>query len=110
MPMDPSSPSEAPSPADAMKERFGLTGIAAEPPRRVPIRTRSMNVTHSGWRLEVRCDQGPGAVILAETSPGESYHRGEGLFLGWPQDTLAALYEALRPRADDASFETPQLG
>lgn len=93
-----------------MKERFGLTGIAAEPPQRVAIRTRSTTVTRSGWRLEVRCDQGQGAVVLAETTPGESYHRGEGLFLGWPQDTLAALYEALRPPADDASFETPQLG
>lgn len=110
MPTDPSPTTEAAPPADPMKERFGLTGIAAAPPQRVPIRTRSTNVTQAGWRMELRCDQGRGAVVLAETSPGETYHRGEGLFLGWPQDSLAALYEALRPRADDAPLDTPQLG
>ena len=109
MPMDPSPPTDASSP-DATTERFGLTGVTAEPPRRVPIRTRSTSVTQSGWRVEIRCDEGTGAIVLAETGPGESCHRGEGLFLGWPQDRLAALYQAVRPRADDAPADTPQLG
>lgn len=91
------------------KELFGLTGLSADPPERVPVRTRSSGVTQSAWRLRVRCDQGVGAVLLIE-SGAESFRRGEGLFLGWTQDKLASVYEELRPKPSDASQDPLQLG
>lgn len=100
-------PADSKPPSD---ELFGLSGVRAKPPERCPIRMRSSSVTQSGWRLEVRCDQGTGAIILAEAGLQETYHRGEGLFLGWPQERLASLYEALRPHASEPAFEPPQLG
>jgi len=88
---------------------FGLTGLSADPPERVPIRMRSAGVTQSAWRMPVRCDQGQGAILLVE-SGAESYRRGEGLFLGWTQETLASLYDALLPKTSEAPQEPLQLG
>ena len=38
------------------------------------------------------------------------YYRGEQILLGWAQERLAFLYEALLPRPDQNPFETLQLG
>ena len=105
MTLDPDAP-----PSERIKERFGLTGSLGKPRERVPIRTRGSGATLSAWRLEVACDQGQGVIVVAEVSPEESYYRGEGLFLGWPQDKLAAVHEALLPPSDEPPFEVPQLG
>jgi hypothetical protein len=87
----------------------GLTnpqGLALE---RFLIRTRGGASTQSAWRLVVACGQGQGAIILVEISPEETFYRGEGVFLGWPQDRLGAAYQALLPKTEE-SFETQQLG
>jgi hypothetical protein len=97
------------SPAET-KDLSGLTGLCAKPRERLPIRTRSSGVTQSAWRLEVSCDQGTGAIVVAEVSPRESYYRGEGVFLGWTQEELAAVHDALLRRSDEPPFELPQLG
>jgi hypothetical protein len=81
---------------------FGLTGLQAEPPERVPIRVRSNGATLSAW-------QGTGAIVLAEVSPAERHYRGEGLFLGWSHEKMAALYASLLPQADEP-MGGPQLG
>ncbi len=88
----------------------GLTnpqGLALE---RFLIRTRGGSSTQSAWRLVVACGEGQGAIILVEVSPQETFYRGEGIFLGWPQDRLAAAYEALRPKSEEPDFELHQLG
>jgi len=95
---------------DAARDSLGLTDVRARPPERVPIRTRTSGATTSGWRFEVECGQGTGAVVLVESSPQESYYRGEGLFLGWPQERLAAVHDALGPRSEEPGFDLPQLG
>src|SRR5262245_20617957 len=87
-------------PRAAAAASIGLTGLRAGARERVPIRTRASNLTRSAWRLEVACDQGAGAIVVVEVSPRESYYRGEGLFLGWSQERLAAVQEALRPGGD----------
>lgn len=73
---------------------------------RAPIRTRESNVTRSAWRMEVECDEGRGAITLLENG----VFRGDGLFLGWPQEELAATYQALLKKDDEAPLELIQLG
>jgi len=97
-------PTLAPSPA------LGLTGLRAGARARVPIRTRASSLTRSAWRVEVACDQGAGTIVTVEVSPQETYYRGEGLFLGWSQEQLAAVQEALRPDAHESAPDLPQLG
>jgi hypothetical protein len=87
----------------------GLTGVIAKSPERVHVRSRSSNVTRAAWRIEVASDQGPGTIVLIEISPGEQYYRGDGTFLGWNQQQLAATYQELVPKTDSEP-ELPQLG
>jgi hypothetical protein len=87
----------------------GLTGLRAEPPERVPIRVRSSGTAQSAWRMGIACDQGAGAIVLAEVGPAERHYRGEGLFLGWTHEKMAALYQSLLPQADEP-VGGPQLG
>ncbi|SRR5712691_1181674 len=102
-----SSPGEA---KEQTTQRFGLTGVRAAPRARAPIRTRGSGVTTSAWRLEIAADQGTGAIVSVEVSPQESHYRGEGLFLGWTQERLAAVHDALLPKSDEPPFDMPQLG
>lgn len=88
----------------------GLTGVTANPPERVHVRSRSSNVTRAAWRIDVASDQGPGTIILVEISPTEQYYRGDGTFLGWNQEQLAAAYRDLLPKGSDSGPESPQLG
>jgi hypothetical protein len=87
----------------------GLTNPQGLGLERFLIRTRGGSATQSAWRLPVACAEGQGAIILVESSPEETFYRGEGVFLGWPQDRLEAAYQALLPKTEE-SFETQQLG
>ena len=92
------------------KEAYGLTGLAANPLARVPVRRRDSDYTLSAWRMEVTCDQGSGTIALVEISPAESRYRGDGVFLGWPQDRLAEVYRDLTSGDTGPGFEMMQLG
>jgi hypothetical protein len=83
-----------------------LTNAVVHSLERVPIRTRESNVTRSAWRMEVDCDAGRGAITFID----DSFYRGDGIFLGWPQDELAAAYQALSKPSDEPPFELMQLG
>jgi hypothetical protein len=74
------------------------------------IRTRASSSTQAGWRLLVESDQGGGAIVFVEVSPEETFYRGDGVFLGWPQDRLAAAYDALLPKPEPDGFVTQQMG
>ena len=98
-----------PTPAEA-KVVPGLEGASAAPPERVPARTREGRVTLSAWRMSITTANGAGAIVLVETNVGAVF-RGEGMFLGWPQETLAAAYRALVPKTSaDVALNHPQLG
>jgi hypothetical protein len=88
----------------------GLTNPRVRAPERVPVRTRASTVTRSGWRLLVASDQGEGAILLVEVTPGETLYRGDGTFLGWDQGRLAAAYTALLPKPEADGFEMQQMG
>jgi hypothetical protein len=89
---------------------IGLTEPRAVSLARFAIRTRGDSVTRSAWRLEVTCAEGEGAIVCLDPAAEESHYRGEGVFLGWPRERLAAAYEALRPADDSPAFELSQLG
>ena len=88
----------------------GLTEPRALSLERFLIRTRGGSATQSAWRLAVVCGEGQGAIIFVEVASDETFYRGEGIFLGWPQDRMAAAYRALLPKSEETSFETQQLG
>ena len=88
----------------------GLTHPRTLSVDRFLIRMRGGSVTQSAWRLSVTADQGQGTIIYVDASPEETFYRGDGVFLGWPQDRLAAAYKALQPEPDEPPFEMHQLG
>ncbi|HET7451280.1 MAG TPA: hypothetical protein VFL12_00940 [Thermoanaerobaculia bacterium] len=88
----------------------GLTNPRAILLERAPIRIRESASTLAGWRLTLTSDGGAGAIHCVEVSPAETFYRGDGVFLGWTQERLAAAYEALRPKPPEERFESPQLG
>jgi len=87
-----------------------LKQMVAQPLERVNVRSRGSQVTRSAWRLEASSPAGSGAIVLLELSAEESFYRGEGIFLGWPQQKLAGAYQALAPRSAESEPELPQLG
>jgi hypothetical protein len=88
----------------------GLTDPRPLSIERFPVRTREGALTRSAWRLAIDCAEGPGAIVLVEAAPENSLLRGEGVFLGWPQERLREAYQALLPRSDTPDFELNQLG
>ena len=88
----------------------GLTNPRALSLERFLVRTRSSSSTQSGWRLLVESGEGGGAIVFVETSAEETFYRGDGIFLGWPQERLAAAYNALLPKPESDGFEMQQMG
>ena len=88
----------------------GLTNPWSLALERSPIRAREKSVTLSAWRLTVASDQGEGSITLVEASREGVFYRGDGIFLGWPQERLGSAYAALAPKDEAAPLQTPQLG
>jgi hypothetical protein len=97
--------------ADAELTLEGLTCLGRESLSRGQVRTRESQVTLSAWRLQTTSAQGPGVILLVELAPPEVTYRGEGVYLGWAQERLAAVWRALSAAsAPEAPFDLPQLG
>src|SRR3989440_607452 len=79
----------------------GLGEVRASEPERVMLRMRGASVTVAGWRIAVEAPRGPGSIVLAEQG-AQRFYRGEGVFLGWPQERLEATYRTLLPPSDGA--------
>ena len=93
-----------------MNDLASIPGAVKRDLHRIAIRTRENDVTRAAWRLEVDSEVGSGSITLVDL-PGESLHRGDGIFLGWSQEGLAAAYAALNtPPDDEPVFELQQLG
>jgi hypothetical protein len=80
----------------------GLGEVNATEPTRTPLRLRGASVTTAGWRIAVQASRGPGSIVLAEQG-AQRFYRGDGVFLGWPQDRLEAAYRAMLPPDDGSS-------
>ena len=104
---------ESSSPESASRESNGIEGLTdprAVSLERSPIRVRESSATQSGWRLAAECAEGAGSITLVDAVAGREVYRGDGVFLGWPQERLAAAYAALRPKPEEDRFGTLQLG
>jgi len=103
--------SDAAPPVSAPEELVpGVTNPRALGLERFPIGLRGESAVQSAWRLSVASDEGPGAITRVEISSEEMFYRGEGVFLGWRQERMAAAYLALLPKQEDNHFEMHQLG
>ena len=88
----------------------GLTNPRLMSLERFPIRTREASTTQAGWRLLAASDEGEGAIVFVESSLAETFYRGDGIFLGWTPERLAAAYNALLPTPEHDGFEMQQMG
>src|SRR5262249_40308917 len=95
---------EAPSPLE------GLKNPRTRALERFPIHTRESSVTLSAWRLAVMTDDGEGSIFLVEIAPDRAIYRGDGVFLGWPQQRLEAVYRELQPASEETLTDSVQLG
>ena len=89
----------------------GLTAVKTRV-ERMSVRARGAAHTFSAWALSVETEQGPGSIVRVEPSPDETFWRGDGVFLGWTSEALAAAWSALRAAEPepDAPPEFQQLG
>jgi predicted thioesterase len=101
--------SEAPEPRAPVAER-PLTNPRGVGLARAPVRLRDTGTTLGAWRVTLISEEGEGSVTLIEASGQPLFYRGEGVCLGWRQESLAAAFAALRPVDDEPPLELPQLG
>ena len=87
----------------------GLGEVRASEPERAMLRMRGATVTVAGWRVTVEAPRGQGSIVLAEQG-AQRFYRGEGVFLGWPQERLEAAYRALLPPSEGPGGDHLQLG
>jgi hypothetical protein len=97
------------SEASGSRDVLGLTAVVVKPLTRVPIRRRESPITISAWRVDVTCDQGAGGIVPIDLTPRETVYRGDGLFLGWPQDRLAEAHRAFTAPSGAAPDREPDL-
>jgi hypothetical protein len=69
-------------------------------------RCASLEHIAGGWRMEIHCEQGKGAIVMLDS--GKQF-RGNGVFAGWSQEQMNAMYQSLLP-ADNSRIESLQLG
>lgn len=81
-----------------------MTGL-----ERIAIRTRESAVTLAGWRLEASTPQGMGSITRVDGLAAPCF-RGDGAFLGWSQERLAAEYQRLLPKPEDPLPDPGQFG
>jgi hypothetical protein len=91
-----------------------LDGISVTAARmaRIAVRARDAGHTFSAWALAVETEGGPGTIVRVEPSPDATHWRGDGVFLGWTRERLAAAWEALRATEPEpeAGPDFSQLG
>jgi hypothetical protein len=65
----------------------------------------SLEHIQGGWRMEIKCDQSKGSIVMLD---GQQYV-GDGMFFGWSQSEMKAFYASLLPKAE-SNIELMQLG
>jgi len=74
------------------------------------MHARCVSLEHvaGGWRMEIKCDQKKGAILLLDAGRHAQYV-GEGMFSDWSQSELMSTYQSLIPKVN-SNFEVLQLG
>ena len=87
---------------------IALPSFAAEKQKLTAPHCASLERVSGGWRMQVNCEEGKGAILLLDSQKDMQY-RGEGMFASWSQEHLSAVYQSLIPKSGLA-FEILQLG
>ncbi len=77
----------------------------AQKPAVTGARCVSLVHVQGGWRMEIKCDQSKGSIVMLD---GQRYV-GDGMFFGSSQSEMKAYYHSLLPRSE-SNFEVMQLG
>ena len=86
-----------------------IISLAALPLFAAGSKARCVSLEHvrGAWRMQIRCEQGVGAISLTDTASTKVYS-GDGVFSNWTQQQLGSMYESLIPQED--GMELLQLG
>ena len=77
----------------------------AQKPAITGARCVSLEHVRDGWRMEIKCDQSQGSIVMLDSQR----YVGEGLFAELSQSELKSFYQSLIPKSD-STLETIQLG
>jgi hypothetical protein len=77
---------------------------------RLPVRERGASFTAAAWSIAIHADEGAGAIVRLECADGAVHFRGDGHFLGWSREEMAAAWEAMAHSDAPAEPDLPQLG
>ncbi len=88
----------------------GLSAVIPELPERVSIRTRANDLPLPAWSVQVASEQGWGTLLHLRIPRQGIYYRGDGVFLGWSQERLAAAYQTLNPKPPQAAVAYAPVG
>ena len=88
----------------------GLRGVIPEVPERVSIRTRANDLPLHAWKVQIASEQGSGALLRLQIPRQGIHYRGDGVFLGWSQERLAAAYLTLHPGLPQAAVAYAPVG
>ena len=83
-----------------------LPMLGATKQKLTTARCASLERIAGGWRMEINCEQGKGSIVMLDS--GKQF-RGNGVFAGWSQEQMSAMYQSLLP-ADNSRIESLQLG
>jgi len=83
---------------------------AAVARERIPTRERGTSFTASAWSIAVRADEGAGTIVRLEAADGAVHFRGDGHFLGWSREEMAAAWEAMARSDAPTEPDLQQLG
>jgi len=73
--------------------------LASNTHRVSSARCVSLERITGAWRMEIQCDQTRGTILLLDTGRSVQY-AGQGMFRGWSQSELSAMYQSLIPKAE----------
>lgn len=83
-----------------------LPMLGATQQKLTTARCASLERIAGGWQMEIHCEEGKGSIVMLDS--GKQF-RGNGMFAGWSQEQMRAMYESLLP-ADASRIELLQLG
>src|SRR5215471_7082185 len=98
--------------ADPSSDPLEGLSVSSHHVERAPVRVREASHTFSAWTLDVETADGRGRILRVEPSGSVTHWRGEGVFLGWSPERLAAAWDAIRATEPqpESPPPLPQLG
>ena len=78
---------------------LAVPSFAGDSHKVTSARCVSLERITGAWRMEIECDKTAGSILMLDSGPSVQFV-GQGMFRGWSQSELSALYQSLVPRAE----------